>query len=116
MRSPGWHCSRGGWNGGGTRMRMRWISGMAVAAFAFSAQGETVFVSDESANVVHVIVAPRWQSAGDIATGRRPRGIVLSRDRKHLYVAAGDDDRIDVIDIATRKVVDHLPSGPDPER
>jgi PQQ-dependent catabolism-associated beta-propeller protein len=42
--------------------------------------------------------------------------MVLSHDGKRLYVAAGNDGRIDVVDLATRRVVDHLPAGPDPER
>jgi PQQ-dependent catabolism-associated beta-propeller protein len=83
---------------------------------AADARAETAYVSDESANVVHVIVAPHWHTPSAIAVGKRPRGMALSRDGKHLYVAVSNDNRIDVVDLATRKVVDHLPSGPDPER
>jgi PQQ-dependent catabolism-associated beta-propeller protein len=81
-----------------------------------AARAETAYVSDEAANVVHVIHAPRWKEAASIAVGKRPRGMELSHDGKRLYVALGNDDRIDVIDLASRKVVDQLPSGPDPER
>src|SRR6476469_2725621 len=81
-----------------------------------AARAETVYVSDEGANLIHVIQAPRWSEAATIAVGKRPRGMQLSHDGKRLYVALGNDDRIDVVDLATRKVVDHLPSGPDPER
>jgi PQQ-dependent catabolism-associated beta-propeller protein len=92
------------------------VAALALALLAPAARAETAYVSDEGANVIHVIQAPRWTEAATIAVGRRPRGMQLSHDGKRLYVALGNDDRIDVIDLATRKVVDHLPSGPDPER
>ncbi|HEY2394583.1 MAG TPA: PQQ-dependent catabolism-associated beta-propeller protein [Rudaea sp.] len=79
------------------------------------AGAETAYVSDEQANVVHVLSAPDW-SVHDIPVGKRPRGMVRSHDGKFLYVALGNDDRIDVIDLAARKVVKSIPSGPDPER
>jgi PQQ-dependent catabolism-associated beta-propeller protein len=94
---------------------MRWISLLLLALLASAARAETVYVSDEQANVIHVIHAPEWTRMDRIAVGQRPRGIALSRDGR-LYVAASNDNRIDVVDLATRKVVDTLPSGPDPER
>ena len=50
-----------------------------------------------------------------IKVGQRPRGIEFTRDGKFVMVAVGDDDTIEMIDTATKKVVDTLPSGPDPE-
>ena len=91
------------------------LCGLAVV-LPGAARAETAYVSDEQANVVHVIQAPQWTRVADIAVGKRPRGMVLSADHRRLYVAAGNDDHIDVIDLATRRVVDHIPSGPDPER
>src|SRR5689334_7218015 len=87
-----------------------------LAGAAPAAHAETAYVSDEQANVVHVIAAPDWTRIADIPVGRRPRGMALSADHRRLYVAAGNDDRIDVIDLAARRVVDHIPSGSDPER
>jgi PQQ-dependent catabolism-associated beta-propeller protein len=96
-----------------------WFRSLAILAAVWlpaAASAETAYVSDEMANVVHVIDAPHWNTPSTIPVGRRPRGMVRSHDGKRLYVAVGNDDRIDVIDLATRKVVDRLPSGPDPER
>ena len=98
------------------RARLWSIAILAAACVAAPVRAETAYVSDEMADVVHVIDASHWNTPMTIPVGRRPRGMVLSHDGKRLYVAAGNDDRIDVIDLATRKVVDHLPSGPDPER
>jgi PQQ-dependent catabolism-associated beta-propeller protein len=87
-----------------------------LLAVAVPAWADTVYVSDEVANVLHVVDGESGRLLGQVAVGKRPRGMALSHDGKQLYVAAGEDDRIDVVDLATRKVVDHLPSGPDPER
>jgi len=118
MPARAWHCWRdASATDGGEPMRCAdaVVACMLLLAPAL-AHAETAYVSDEQANVVHVIDAPRWTQIADIPVGKRPRGMVLSADHRRLYVAAGNDDRIDVIDLATRRVVDHLPSGPDPER
>jgi PQQ-dependent catabolism-associated beta-propeller protein len=94
-----------------------WLMALLLAWLpVLPALAQTAYVSDEAANVVHVIDAPHWNAPTSIAVGQRPRGMRISPDGRRLYVAAGNDNRIDVIDLATRKVVDHLPSGPDPER
>ena len=86
----------------------------ALFAQASTAAAETAYVSDEQANVIHVIAAPDWQHPRSIPVGRRPRGLELSRDGGRLYVAASNDDRIDIVDLGQGRVVGHLPSGPDP--
>ena len=58
-----------------------------------SAQADTIFVSNEKSNTVSVV----------------------DGDKLEVVATIGDDNRIDVIDVAARKVVDRLPSGPDPE-
>src|SRR6185312_10110563 len=45
-----------------------------------------------------------------IPTARRPRGIIASPDHKEIYVACGDGDIIDVIDVAKLEVVRQLDS------
>ena len=94
---------------------MRCAHVLILALAAAAARAETAYVSDEQANVVHV-VASDGTVAGAIAVGKRPRGLALSHDAKRLYVACGNDNRIDVVDLASRAVVDSIPSGPDPER
>src|SRR6185436_11789957 len=46
---------------------------------------------------------------------RRPRDMHFSADRSKLYVACGDDDVIDIIDVAKLEVVGKLATGPSPE-
>ena len=101
------------------RAALFWMA-VSCAALSTPVRAETAYVSDEQGNVVHVLQSPSgatgWRETASIAVGKRPRGMQLSRDGKQLYVAAGNDDRIDVVDLAARKVVGHLPSGRDPER
>ena len=75
-----------------------------------------VFVSHEKTNNVAVI-DPRqdYKIIQWIPTSHRPRDMKFGDHRKLLYVACGDDDVIDVIDVATLRVADHIPTGPSPE-
>src|ERR1700712_1821559 len=86
-----------------------WLAG-AVPALAFIA-----YVSNEKSNTVSVIDTDKWAVVATIKVGQRPRGIEFTRNGKFVLVAVGDDDTIQMIDTATRQVVDSLPSGPDPE-
>ncbi|WP_202908956.1 PQQ-dependent catabolism-associated beta-propeller protein [Cognatilysobacter segetis] len=90
---------------------------VAIAALGVGtrASAETIYVSDEQGDLIHVIRSGDWHRSA-IPVGGRPRGLALSADGRRLLVAVGDDDRIDVVDTASRKVVDRIPSGPDPER
>jgi len=51
----------------------------------------------------------------DIKTSRRPRDMHFSADRSKLYVACGDDDVIDILDVAKLEVIGRIPTGPSPE-
>ena len=89
--------------------------------FAFSAQASAkgtgyLFVSNEQMNNV-VVIDPKqdYRVAKWIETSHRPRGMAFRDDRKQLLVACGDDDVIDVIDVATLTVIDHIPTGHSPE-
>ena len=97
----------------------RRAAALLMACVAVTASGgaraETIYVSDEQGDVIHAIDDADWSHVA-IPVGRRPRGLALDREGKRLLVAIGGDDRIDVVDVATRKVVDHIPAGPDPER
>jgi PQQ-dependent catabolism-associated beta-propeller protein len=82
---------------------------------ASAAPAETIFVSNEELNVVHVIDGATMQERSRIEIGRRPRGLGLSPDGRTLFVAVSDDNRIAAVDAASGRVTGHLPSGPDPE-
>src|SRR5882762_9414616 len=80
----------------------------AAPAFAY-----TAYVSNERDNSVSVVDLDKMQTIKTVPVGQRPRGIVISPDGKFLYVCAGDDDTVQIIDTKTLEVVGDLPSGPD---
>jgi PQQ-dependent catabolism-associated beta-propeller protein len=90
--------------------------GVVLSAGAGAKDTGYVFVSNEKTNNVAVIDPKqdykliRW-----IPTSHRPRDMKFGDHRRLLYVACGDDDVIDVIDVAGLKVADHIPTGPGPE-
>src|SRR5690554_4995048 len=70
-----------------------------------------VFVSNERDNIVQVFdPANDFEHITDISTSRRPRDMQFNADHTLLYVACGQDDIIDVIDVATLEVIDGIPT------
>ncbi|MFO1185412.1 MAG: PQQ-dependent catabolism-associated beta-propeller protein [Bauldia sp.] len=93
---------------------------LVVSAFFATARAEAagtgqIFVSNEASHEV-IVYSPRdYAIVKRIKTSRRPRDMHFNNAHTHLYVACGDDDVIDVIDLASLTVVDHIPTGPSPE-
>ena len=62
----------------------------------------TVYVSNEKGNSITVLDSETFEVLETIPVGQRPRGIMLTKDGKHLLICASDDDTIQVLDVATR--------------
>jgi PQQ-dependent catabolism-associated beta-propeller protein len=89
---------------------------LAIAMTAARADGTgRIFVSNEKGNALTVLNAKDYSPVGEIKTGRQPRGMVFSPDHKRLYVACGGADRIEIVDVASLKVVDKIGKISDPE-
>lgn len=73
-----------------------------------------IFVSTEKGNEV-VVLDRGFNIVKRIATSKRPRDMHFTPDHSRLFVACGDDDVIDIIDVARLEVVDQIPTGPSPE-
>jgi len=73
------------------------------------------FVSNEKSHEVTVLAPETYEVVNKIPTSRRPRGMCFNAEHTNLYVACGDEDVVDVIDVASQKVVDGIPTGPSPE-
>ena len=84
------------------------VAGQSLAA--------TAFVSNEKDNNLSLIDMDTLQVTQTLPVGMRPRGLLLSHDNKLLYICASDSDRVQVMDVATRKIIKELPSGKDPEQ
>jgi PQQ-dependent catabolism-associated beta-propeller protein len=90
--------------------------GLVLSAEAMAKDTGYVFVSNEKTNNIAVIDPKQdYKITHWIPTSNRPRDMKFGDDHRLLYVACGDDDVIDVIDVATLKVDDHIPTGPSPE-
>jgi PQQ-dependent catabolism-associated beta-propeller protein len=74
-----------------------------------------IFVSNEKGNGLTVLDATDYSQVGIVKTGARPRGMVFSPDHKLLYIACGGADRIDIVDVASMKVVGRIGHIDDPE-
>ena len=59
---------------------------LLVGAVVPMAHAETVFVSNEKGNSIAVLDAKTLTVQKTIRVGQRPRGIVLSKDNKTLYI------------------------------
>lgn len=73
-----------------------------------------IFVSLEKGNEI-VVLDKDYAEIKRIPTSKRPRDMHFNQDRTQLFVACGDDDAIDIIDVQTLEVVDSVPTGPSPE-
>jgi PQQ-dependent catabolism-associated beta-propeller protein len=88
---------------------------LCLGAWCEPAQAFRIFVSNEKDNTITVLDGKTFDILKTVAVGARPRGIVLSRDGKSLYICTSDADHIEVADLASLKVIRILPSNPDPE-
>ena len=82
---------------------------------AFSKDTGLIFVSNEKTNNIIVIDPKTYQVVKDLKVARRPRDMHFNADHTKLYVACGDDDVIDIIDVAKLEVIGKIPTGPSPE-
>src|SRR5208282_6739425 len=90
---------------------------LSVLAFTPADAKDTglIFVSNEKTNNIIVIDPKTYKVVKDIKVARRPRDMHFNADHSKLYVACGDDDVIDILDVAKLQVTGRLKTGPSPE-
>jgi YVTN family beta-propeller protein len=87
------------------RPMLRLVAALALMlAFTPAEAKDTglTYVSNEKSNNILVVDPKTYKVVNDIAVSRRPRDMHFNADHSKLYVACGDDDVIDVIDVAAR--------------
>ncbi len=67
-----------------------------------------IFVSNEKTNNIIVIDPKNYTVVNNIKVSRRPRDMHFNAEHNMLYVACGDDDVIDILDVAKLQVVGKL--------
>ena len=90
------------------------LAALAVIRPSYAAGTGNIFVSTEKGNEV-VVLDSAYNIIKRIPTSKRPRDMQINKAHDLLYVACGDDDTIDVIDVAKLEVIDSIPTGPSPE-
>jgi len=87
----------------------------ALALLSTPVSAYTLYVSNEKDNTISIIDGESLEVIDSVEVGERPRGIVLGKDGKNLYICTSDEDHVEVLNLETLKVTANLPSGPDPE-
>ena len=77
--------------------------GAALLA-AGPAAASIAWVSNEKDNSLSLIDMQSLEVIETLPVGQRPRGLLLSHDNRLLYICASDSDRVQVMDVATRKI------------
>ncbi|HYG05758.1 MAG TPA: PQQ-dependent catabolism-associated beta-propeller protein [Stenotrophomonas sp.] len=98
------------------RPQRAWVPLLALGLLPATARADTVYVSDEQANRIHVLRMPQGERIASWEVGQRPRGMRLSGNGRTLYVATSNDHQIALLDTRDGKRLPPLLSGPDPER
>ncbi len=88
---------------------------LAVATDARAKGTGYLFVSSEKDHTVTVLDGKSYQVVKQIRTAARPRHMAFDPQRTRLYVACGDGDAIDIIDVNELALVDRIVGIEDPE-
>lgn len=83
-----------------------------------SPDGNTVYVTSEVANIVHVVEVEAMEIKENVVVGNRPRRFAISPDQKELWVSNELSGSVTVLDVATNEILDtieFLPTGFRPE-
>src|SRR5947209_3544012 len=101
---------------------MRRLAAFLVLLFFALAPGDArakdtglIFVSNEKSNNLIVIDPKTHRVVKDIRVSRRPRDMHFNVDHSKLFIACGDDDVIDILDVAKLEVVGKIATGASPE-
>lgn len=83
--------------------------------FANTASGLLAYVTVGGLNQVKVYRTDTFDQIATIPVGRLPHGIWPAGDGRRIYVGLENDNRIDVIDTASQRVLGSLPTGHAPQ-
>src|SRR4051812_23871699 len=101
------------------------VLALSITACSGYPSGTLIFVTNERAGSISVIDAATNKVIDTIHTGARPRGIRVSKDGKHAYVAItsplnavpkAEENRVAVFDTSTGAIIRSIQVGMDPEQ
>ena len=93
------------------------VLGIAITLPGISVAKGTghLFISSEKDHVITVLDSKTYKVIKEIRTAARPRHLQFNADRTRIYVACGDGNAIDVIDVNKLALVDRIGALDDPE-
>lgn len=83
-------------------------------SFDFTADGKTLYVSNEDAATVTVLSLPSGRIISTVAVGGEPEGVRLRPDGKVVYVTSEEDNEVAVIDTTSNRLIAKIPTGARP--
>jgi YVTN family beta-propeller protein len=89
-------------------------SGQDPETFDVSADGKTLYVSNEETAEMSVLDLASGEIRGKVTVGREPEGVTVSPDGKTVYVTSEEDSEVTAVDTATLRVTAHMPTGKRP--
>jgi YVTN family beta-propeller protein len=89
-------------------------SGQDPESFDLSADGKTLYVSNEETAEMTVLDASSGAVWSKVAVGREPEGVTLRPDGKVVFVTSEQDGEVTVVDTTTFAVLAQVPTGPRP--
>lgn len=81
----------------------------------FTPDGKLVLVSDLESGDLIVLDAASRQERKRMKLGRAPEGILIQPDGSRAYIAISGENRVDVLDLKTLEVADHIKTGRGPD-
>src|SRR5690554_5655028 len=91
--------------------------GCCILALAvmLPAHAESIFVTLEKGNSVVEVDGATGEVRRTVQVGKRPRGILTTRDGRKIFVATSEDNSIVVLDPRTLEVLGRVPVDKDPK-
>ncbi|GAB3922577.1 MBG domain-containing protein [Mucilaginibacter myungsuensis] len=89
-------------------------TGITAGDIAVSADGNTLYVSQPSADRLLIFDVNTGNLLTQIAVGKRPTALALSADGTRLYVANSGETSVSEIDVAARSVIKAIQTGTAP--
>ena len=99
-------------------MKHALVATVLLAALATAPGGARAapfaYVPNEGSGTLSVIDTATDQVVGEIAAGKKPRGIVVSADGRTVYVSDQPNNQLVVVDIGSRKATGVIALGESP--
>ncbi|HXT48657.1 MAG TPA: beta-propeller fold lactonase family protein, partial [Gemmatimonadaceae bacterium] len=88
--------------------------GLDPESFAISADGKTIYVSNEDGGTLTLIDVDSRKIAETVKIGSEPEGVQIRPDGKVLFATNEGSGTVSVLDLASKKIVATIPTGKRP--